>query len=335
MHETLATDATDEVDFDSVVRRVVKLVQEGLTSPDRPLRVEVNGGVGELPGEVAMPLAVALVELVQNAVDHARPGAGASVEVEVARDHRDLIVRVCDDGVGVPDGFSLDRDAGLGLAIVRTFVVSDLGGTITIGRRAPRSREVRWWRSGCRGDAVIRWWSADPTSGSGLGGGPLLAACSTDHRRSSGGAAPDTGVLVGAPRELEAGGLGVALIADILGVLDLLDRHPGGADGEEEARVGVATARILSPVNTAGKASAVSATSVPLGYGDPSDVSVGPDTRNGFYRWARKKLEPVLLFQGQLRSLRLFSKIKYRNSYLWPHVVRRGGRLWLWHRPPP
>ena len=133
VHETLATDATDEVDFDSVVRRVVKLVQEGLTSPDRPLRVEVSGGVGELPGEVAMPLSVALVELVQNAVDHARPGAGASVEVEVACDHRDLVVRVRDDGAGVPDGFSLDRDAGLGLAIVRTFVVSDLGGTITIG----------------------------------------------------------------------------------------------------------------------------------------------------------------------------------------------------------
>ena len=94
-----------------------------------------------MPGEVAMPLAVALVELVQNAVDHARPGAGASVEVEVARDHRDLIVRVCDDGVGVPDGFSLDRDAGLGLAIVRTFVVSDLGGTITIG--AARTEEPR------------------------------------------------------------------------------------------------------------------------------------------------------------------------------------------------
>ena len=140
VHETLATDATDEVDFD-VVRRVVKLVQEGLTSPDRPLRVEVNGGVGELPGEVAMPLAVALVELVQSAVDHARPGAGASVEVEVARDHRDLVVRVRDDGAGVPDGFSLDRDAGLGLAIVRTFVVSDLGGTITIG--AARAEDPR------------------------------------------------------------------------------------------------------------------------------------------------------------------------------------------------
>ena len=63
------------------------------------------------------------------------------MEVEVARDHRDLVVRVRDDGAGVPDGFSLDRDAGLGLAIVRTFVVSDLGGTITIA--AARAEDPR------------------------------------------------------------------------------------------------------------------------------------------------------------------------------------------------
>ncbi|MEM8708511.1 MAG: histidine kinase N-terminal domain-containing protein [Actinomycetota bacterium] len=145
VHETLATDATDEVDFDTVVRRVVKLVQEGFTSPELPLRVTVEGGLGELPGEVAMPLSVALVELVQNAVDHARPGEGTDVRVELRRDRRELIVRVGDDGDGVPEGFSLDRDAGLGLAIVRTFVVSDLGGTITFGAaraEAPRGALV-------------------------------------------------------------------------------------------------------------------------------------------------------------------------------------------------
>ena len=43
-------------------------------------------------------------------------------------------MRVHDQGPGVPEGFSLDRDAGLGLTLVRTFVVHDLGGSISIGR---------------------------------------------------------------------------------------------------------------------------------------------------------------------------------------------------------
>jgi two-component sensor histidine kinase len=124
VHETLATDATDEVDFDTVVGRVVRLVTEGLSSPDRPVRVEVTGEVGELPGEVAMPLAVAVAELVQNAIDHSGAEETA-ISIDLEADRRSVVVRV-------RDGFSLDRDAGLGLTIVRTFVVSDLGGTITM-----------------------------------------------------------------------------------------------------------------------------------------------------------------------------------------------------------
>jgi len=133
VHETLATDATDEVDFDTVVRRVVRMVEEGFASPERPVHVRVDGELGDLHGETAMPLAVAMVELVQNAVDHALPGRTTSVQIDLIGDRRDLIVRVSDDGSGLPDGFSLDRDSGLGLAIVRQFVVADLGGTITMG----------------------------------------------------------------------------------------------------------------------------------------------------------------------------------------------------------
>jgi len=124
VHETLATDATDEVDFDTVVGRVVRLVTEGLSSPDRPVRVEVAG-------EVAMPLAVAVAELVQNAIDHSGAEETA-ISIDLEADRRSVVVRVRNGGVGIADGFSLDRDAGLGLTIVRTFVVSDLGGTITM-----------------------------------------------------------------------------------------------------------------------------------------------------------------------------------------------------------
>ncbi len=132
VHETLSTNATDVVDFDDVVTRVVRMVEEGFDSPDRPLRVEVDGSLGQLAGDVAMPLAVALTELVQNAVDHAAP-RGAEVAVALRSSRKELFMRVENGGAGVPDGFSLDRDAGLGLTIVRTFVVHDLGGTISIG----------------------------------------------------------------------------------------------------------------------------------------------------------------------------------------------------------
>jgi two-component sensor histidine kinase len=43
-----------------------------------------------------------------------------------------LRLRVSDDGVGLPEGFALERDANLGLQIVRTLVESELSGTIGV-----------------------------------------------------------------------------------------------------------------------------------------------------------------------------------------------------------
>ena len=147
VHEHLALDTTSDLDFDDIVGPLVRLVEEGLAPAERPLKIRVDGTVGELDGETAMPLAVVLVELVQNAFQHAAPpaGPGELVEVSFARTAQALTMRVTDDGPGVPEGFSLDRDAGLGLTIVRTFVVHDLGGSITIkaaSAAAPRGTVI-------------------------------------------------------------------------------------------------------------------------------------------------------------------------------------------------
>jgi two-component sensor histidine kinase len=45
-------------------------------------------------------------------------------------------VTVEDSGVGLPEGFRLDAATSLGLQIVRTLVVSELGGQLEISPRA-------------------------------------------------------------------------------------------------------------------------------------------------------------------------------------------------------
>ncbi|MFT5200678.1 MAG: two-component sensor histidine kinase [Candidatus Aldehydirespiratoraceae bacterium] len=134
VHETLSGETADVVDFDAVAHRVVQMVEEGLGSTERPVRVAIDGSLGELNGDVSMPLAVVLTELVQNAIDH---GDGGEVRVILATTTKEFEMRVEDAGIGVPEGFALDRDAKLGLTIVRTFVVHDLGGSISLGRAQP------------------------------------------------------------------------------------------------------------------------------------------------------------------------------------------------------
>jgi two-component sensor histidine kinase len=138
VHETLSRDASDVVPFDDIVRPLARLVEEASAGPDFRIRFEVEGQVGDIPGELATPLAVVLNELMQNAVDHAFP-AGATrrsdegrVRVTLAREREDVVVQVADDGVGLPPGFDLEESSGLGLSIVHTLVTSEMGGSLEL-----------------------------------------------------------------------------------------------------------------------------------------------------------------------------------------------------------
>ena len=137
VHETLSRDASDVVPFDEIVRPLARLVEEASAGPDFPIRIEVEGHVGDIPGELATPLAVVLNELVQNAVEHAFPpgkaraGSGR-VRVTLARQGDDVVLEVADDGVGLPPGFDLEGATGLGLSIVHTLVTTEMGGSIEL-----------------------------------------------------------------------------------------------------------------------------------------------------------------------------------------------------------
>jgi two-component sensor histidine kinase len=151
VHETLSgsTAASQEVDFDEIVRPLVRLVEEGLVSPDRSVQLVVEGEAGALRAEVATPLAVVLTELLQNAVHHAYPDGGShsataetpgTVRVCLDNDGKRLLLQVIDDGVGLPDGEAGDGSS-LGLTIVRT-LVGELGGTLSATSNGGTSFEL-------------------------------------------------------------------------------------------------------------------------------------------------------------------------------------------------
>jgi two-component system, sensor histidine kinase PdtaS len=140
VHEILSREAGDDVAFIEIVRPLVRMVEEGMSSPDRPVTFLVEGEAGVLPATVATPLAVVLNELLQNAIDHAFPAeldlqaAPGAVTVRLDNDGERLQAVVEDDGVGVPHGFELADATGLGLSIVRTLVTSELVGKISLAR---------------------------------------------------------------------------------------------------------------------------------------------------------------------------------------------------------
>jgi two-component sensor histidine kinase len=138
VHEILSRDTTDEVDFNDILPSLARMAED-LSGATVPARVTWSGEAGQMGAQVATPLAVALNELMQNAVEHAFAGghgaehhqpAVPAVHVSLSRHGDQLAVQVRDNGSGLPEGFSIEGTTSLGLSIVRGLVNSQLGGTI-------------------------------------------------------------------------------------------------------------------------------------------------------------------------------------------------------------
>ena len=145
VHETLSHTAEELVSFDEVADRVLEMVRE-LSLDSRSVEIRRAGRFGLVAGAAATSLAMVLTELLQNAVEHGfagRLGGGTGVvEVVAERDAGGLVVRVRDDGVGLPPDFALDRSGRLGLQIVRTLLTGELGGGMELTARTSGGTEA-------------------------------------------------------------------------------------------------------------------------------------------------------------------------------------------------
>ena len=137
VHDLLAQASTEEVPFDAVADRLVTMVHQTAAPEVGPRRIVRVGSFGEVSAARATALAMALVELLANAVEH---GAD-DVELDSSRDSvGGLHVVVSDRGPGFPAGFEVGSSPRLGLRIVDTLVREELGGSLAIGRAGGRTQ---------------------------------------------------------------------------------------------------------------------------------------------------------------------------------------------------
>jgi two-component system, sensor histidine kinase PdtaS len=125
VHEVLSQRGFRLVDLREVLERVGRAVAQNMRHPDLEVQVTVQGDEVALPSQTATSLALAVNELLQNALEHAfvsRPRG--QVTIELHRAPETLLIEVRDDGVGLPD----DPDRQMGLEIVEMLVREDLQG---------------------------------------------------------------------------------------------------------------------------------------------------------------------------------------------------------------
>jgi two-component sensor histidine kinase len=136
VHEILSKEPGDQVPFDEIIRSLVQMAEDSVVSM-HPIEISVHGDLGEATADIATPLAVALAEILQNAVEHGFVGESDPLRVghiglELGHDRETLWAEIVDNGVGLPAEFNIDSTASLGISIVRDLICTQLQGELTM-----------------------------------------------------------------------------------------------------------------------------------------------------------------------------------------------------------
>ena len=127
VHDTLSEGLNQDVNFDEVFDRIMMLATEVASTLNTKVTSIIDGKFGQLKSEIATPLAVALTEVITNAVEHGLADRSGVVAVNAERKQKQLLITVSDNGRGLPDG---KVGPGLGTQIIRTLIEGELRGTI-------------------------------------------------------------------------------------------------------------------------------------------------------------------------------------------------------------
>jgi GAF domain-containing protein len=132
VHELMRARELQFVDMKQVARRIFEIMCQSIAL-QCPVDSVVTGARVTLPSQKATSVALIFAELIENALRHGLAGIEAGrVSIGLAEGGGDVVIYVKDNGVGLPEGFDLDADAGFGLRIVRGLVEEELNGHLEI-----------------------------------------------------------------------------------------------------------------------------------------------------------------------------------------------------------
>jgi two-component sensor histidine kinase/PAS domain-containing protein len=133
VHEFLSYNSASVINLREVAQRIVDQIMEGVMDPEARIRFRLTGPSIYLSAQKATACALVLNELLLNAVEHGYENRDVGkVTIDLVDDGEWVTIEVGDDGAGLPPGFDLEDQGGLGLRIVRTLVQGDLKGDFSL-----------------------------------------------------------------------------------------------------------------------------------------------------------------------------------------------------------
>lgn len=137
VHEQLSHEGFRLIGVRGLIQQAAYVAKQNMVQPDKEIQVNIDGIDLRLPSQPATTIALAVNELLQNALEHGFDGKSSGrVDILLSQEDQVFEIRVQDDGAGLPKHFK--RSDSLGLQIVHNMIVEDLRGEFSIANATNR-----------------------------------------------------------------------------------------------------------------------------------------------------------------------------------------------------
>jgi PAS domain S-box-containing protein len=135
VHEKLYQSASlSRIDFGSYLKALARDLQRSFSATATHVDMHVAADRLALPIESALPCGMILCELLTNVFKYAFPDRRAGrADISLKAFGECVRLRVCDNGVGLPEQFDPDHSPSFGWQLIRN-LTAQLGGTASVGR---------------------------------------------------------------------------------------------------------------------------------------------------------------------------------------------------------
>lgn len=131
VHDLLSRDLRGLTDSRALIERLMTSVRAAIAD-DSKVRLTWHAEAIELPSRQASALGLVAHELVSNALRHGRKKGENRVTVSFVTKEGRAVLSVRDYGEGLPSSFHFERDAGVGLRLIKVLTERELSGELAL-----------------------------------------------------------------------------------------------------------------------------------------------------------------------------------------------------------
>jgi len=135
IHEKLyQSDDLDRIDYGDYIKKIIDYLFQSYKATSHNITVKLDISEIYLHIDKAMPCSLIINEMISNSLKHAFPdGQKGEITIEMFFDSDMYHLNYSDNGIGLPDGFILERSSSLGMQLIKG-LIGQLGGKMEIIR---------------------------------------------------------------------------------------------------------------------------------------------------------------------------------------------------------